>query len=586
MWQGISPIKKRKRSGVPKGRSSCRNMKTKRKRQREHENAVRPHQYIWPADWPKMNIAWFYIPLPIPLRLSDWFVLPIGDSLYDPDRVDYSAIDPSRLLGLIGAPDEPLPDNPIGVYVSVCVHQIEGSAHDPRVDAAFTAAQRRTRPVNCGTNPQQAPILTTVLECCISLGEISRGDLKDALDPAFDDVLREINGFLRNYMILTRERIALVNKETLPVAIPCGWSLERDHKSVPGPDELGIYLVNISDPLVISMSARSTDHMSMDEINEVLDRGHALADPPMAEIHTMVVDAHLARDRGDHAVAVVLLASGCELFLRLLLEVLLWDSGVSPRDAVSETCNSNGVGHAISFLLKSKFHDRLGGTWDIASTSNPVGRMYETVFERRNRYLHAGTSITRSDTDRAVEAFRDFWGFIHTQLTDRIEPYPLAAHMCIGEPTITDTGLRDRIDAALRDKERRLSLSPIMHNSTEHFRVYRQEIRSHRGSNIGTVSSMAGEINELTHVAVLIYPDNSIEYWLIDPDRAVACRAETPNVSTKQERAIKKLVRKAKQQPPNCLTTCRLIDTPAKPLESQPKWVSAYEVWRMEHKQG
>lgn len=560
-------------------------MKTRRKRRRAQENATETHQYIRPADWPKLNAAWFYIPLSISLRLPDWFVLPIGGLLYDPDRFDDPGIDRSRLLGLIDASDEPFPDNPTAVYVSVCVHQIEGSVNDPRMDAAFTAAQRHTRPVNSDTNPQRLPILTTVLECCISLGEISRDELEDALTPAFNDVLREVNGFLRNYMIMTRERIALVDKETLPVAIPCRWSIGRDQESVPGPDELIFYLVNISDPLFVSMSACPTDHLSMDEISEMLDRGDPLADPLMAEIHAMFVDASLARGRGDDAVAVVLLASGCELFLRLLLEVLLWESGVSPRDAVSQTTNHNGVGHSISILLKSKFHDRLGGTWDIASTSNPVGRMYEAVFERRNSYLHSGTSIARSDSDHAFEAFSDFWQFVHIKLTDRIETYPLAAHMCMGEPAITDAGLRDRIDAALREKERRLPLSPIMYNSAEHFKVYRQEVRSHRGSSSREASSIAGEINEHTHVAVLFYPDNSIEYWLIDPDRAVACRAMTPNVSTKAHRTIKRLAREAKQKPPNFLTTCRLIDTRGEPLESEPKWVSAYEVWRMEHKQ-
>ena len=96
---------------------------------------------------------------------------------------------------------------------------------------------------------------------------------------------------------------------------------------------------------------------------------------------------------------------------------------------------------------------------------------------------------------------------------------------------------------------------------------------------------MIGDINELTHVAALIYPDSSIEYWLIDPDRAVACRAKTPDMSIEQDRLVKKSARKAKHQPSNWLNTCRLLDIPAKPLESQPEWVSAYEVWRMEHKQ-
>lgn len=499
-------MKKRKRRGVPSGRSSWRNMKTKRKRLRAKESASRSHQYIWPADWPKMNTAWFYIPLPIPLRLSDYFILPVGGSPYDSDSVGYPEIEPTMLIGFIGSPDEPFPDHPIGVYMSVCVHQIEGSTSDPRVDAAFTAAQRRTRLDKSDNNRQQAPVLTTVLECCISLGDISRDDLEDALDRAFDDVLREVNAFLKNYMILTRERIALVHQETLPVAIPCGWSLERDHDSGPGPDELVIYLVNISDPLIMSMSARSTERMSMDEIGEMLSHVHSLVDPLMSEIHTMNVDAQLARHRGDHAVAVVLLASSCEMFLRLLLEVLLWESGVSPREAVSEAFSGNGVGRAISYLLRSKFHDRLGGTWDISSKSSTVGHMYEAVFETRNSYLHSATPITRSDAEEALEAAANFLEFAHTRLKAHIDKFPFAAHMCIGEPIVTETGLRDKIDAALLDKETSLPLSPLMHNSTEHFRAYRQEIRNHQDSNLRTRASITGELADTEIVALDLRP--------------------------------------------------------------------------------
>ncbi|MCQ3806940.1 MAG: hypothetical protein OXB92_05475 [Acidimicrobiaceae bacterium] len=561
-------------------------MKTKRKPQRPQQDDTGGYQYIWPVDWPNMNTAWFYIPLPIPLKLPDRFVLPIVGSPYDQDSQDFPEIDPTQLIGFIGSLDEPFPDDPIGVYVSLCVHQIEGSTNIPATDAAFTAAQRRPWLDKPELDPIQAPIVTTVLECCISLGDISRDDLEDALDTAFDKVLQEVNAFLRDYMVLTHERIALVQKETLPFAIPCGWSLDRDHESELGPDELVIYLINFPDPLIISMSAKPNEHMSMDEISEMLSYCHSLADPLMTEIHKMFVDAQLARHRGEYAVAVVLLASGWELLLRLLLEVLLWESGTSPRDAVSEIYAPNGVGHAISYLLKSKFHDRLGGAWDISSTSNAVGWMYQSVFETRNRYLHTATAISRSETDAALEASANFFEFIHTRLKDHIRTYPLAAHMFIGEPIITDMGLRDQIDRALRDKETQLALSPLMHNSTEHLRAYRRETRNHQDPSIWTGTSMIGEVNEQTHVAALIYPDDSIEYWLIDPDRAVACCAETPTMSTEQHKLIKELVRTANHQPSNWLNTCRLLDTPAKPLETTPNWVSAYEVWRMEHKQG
>ena len=94
-----------------------------------------------------------------------------------------------------------------------------------------------------------------------------------------------------------------------------------------------------------------------------------------------------------------------------------------------------------------------------------------------------------------------------------------------------------------------------------------------------------GEINEQTHVASLIYPDGTTEYWLIDPDKSVACRAEKPNVSAEQAKIIKRLRKQAKRQSSNELMACRLFGVSTMPLESPPTWVSAHSVWRMEHMQ-
>lgn len=573
-------MKKRKRRGIPSGEGSGRNMQARQKRQRARENSTRSHQYIWSADC-KMNTAWFYIPLRLPLRLPDRFVLPIGS----PYNLDYPRIDPSRLIGFIGSPDEPFLDDPIGVHLSICVHQIEGIANIPEVDAAFAATRRRPWLDKPDISPFTAPIKTTVLECCVSLGEVSPDNMDEARDRAFDTVLSEVNGFLRGYMILTGERVALVHRETRPFSIPYGWSLERDHESDPGPEELALYPVNTSDPLMRSMSAHSSEDMSEDEISQMLGHSDALGNPLIVEIHTMTVDAQLALHRGEYAVAVVLLASSCELLVRLLLEVLLWEDGVSPRDASSEIYSSRGAAHAVSHILKSKFHNRLGGTWDISSTSKPVGRMYQAIFEKRNSYLHSATQITEANAKDALDAGQAFLEFVRVRLKAQLRTYSLAAHMFIGEPIMAQMGIRNKIEAALREKETKIPLNPLMYNCSEHLKAYRQEIRRYQIQKNQTSTISDGKINEQTHVAALIYPDSSIEYWLIDLDSAVACRAETPTMSARWKRFIKKLARDTRHQPANWLNTCRLLDTAAKALEPQPKWVPVYEVLRMEHKQ-
>lgn len=580
-------MKKRKRRGVPRGGSSWRNMKTKQIGQSRQGADSPPYEYWWPADGPQVNCVWFYIPLRLPLKLPDRFILPIG-SAYD---FDYPQDDLADFIGFAGKPD-----NPIGVSVSICVHQIEGNASDPQSDAVHAAVQRWHGKAN--HPPSESPgssIITTVLECCTSLGDMSpdgigdspsasdnREELEDSLSSAFDRVVREVNNLLRSYMMLTQDRVALVQKETLPASVIAEWRLGLE--SGPEPKETALFLINIFADLIMSMSTRRAEHLSQEQISEMLSQRDALIDPMMADIHTMTVDARLALQRGDYAVSVVLLASGCELILRLLLEVLLWEDDVSPRDAAAEIFRSSNVGHPIRHILKSKFHDRLGGVWDITASSNPAGRFYKAVFESRNRYLHTATPITGADANGAFEAATAFMEFVHERLATHLHRYPFAANVLIGEPLVSQMGIRERIDVALRDREAELPISPLMYNCWEHFIMYRQEIMRYQDSD-SSPGCLMGDINEDTRIASLIYPDSSIEYWLIDPDKAVACRAEKPNMSRKQTKHIKRLAKKARRLPPNSLFTVRLMGTPARPLESSPDWVSAYEVWRMEHKQ-
>ena len=592
-------MRKRKNRKVPKRGKSRQKTKAKRTR-RDKKDIDTESQYWWPPDGPEINRAWFYIPLRFPLKLPDGYIRPIGS----PYNIHYPDQELTELIGLMG----PL-ENPVGVSMSICVHQIEGNTNNSEIEAAMAASQRRTQKDKPDIVPLNTPIVTTVLECATSLESTSLDNMEEALTLAFEKVTVEVNGFLRNYAMLTNNRIALIHRETLPWSIPAAWSLGHEgSNSMPGTP--GLFLVNLFDPSIMGMSATLTEELSEehivengdgveqvldslavteelseDDIVDMLALNDAYTDPLREEIHTMLLDARLALQRGERAVYVVLLASGCELHLRLLLEVLLWEDGLSARDAVNDLFTPNGIGHPISYILKSKLHSRLGGTWDITSDSNPVGRFYKTVFERRNSYLHTGTPITQSDADAASEAATAFLEFTNTQLSTKLSSYPFAAARLIGEPVITHMGIRERIDAALRTKESELPLSPLMYDCSSHFEGYRREVEVYKDSNIQGGAPLVGEVNEHTHVALLVYPNGGSEYWLIDPDRSVACRADNPNMSAEQAKSIKKLTKQAKRQPSNELRACRLLDVPAIPLESPPTWVSAHKVWRMEHMQ-
>ena len=475
------------------------------------------------------------------------------------------------------------PENPFGVSTSICVHQIEGNTNNPQLEAAMTASQRRPWIDKPDNVPLDLPVVTTVLECVASLGDGSL-DIEEAPTLAFEKILIEVNHFLRKYAIVTHNRVELVQKELLPFAIPAWWSDDPEHAFDPPHEEQFLFLVNAFDSAVMGMSATLSEGTSQEDIIEMMDRVDALDDSPMAGVHTMMFDARLALQRGEYAVSVVLLASGCELYLRLLLEVLLWEDGVSPRDAAGELFESNNIGHSISHILKSKFHNRLGGIWDITSTSNAVGCFYKAVFERRNIYLHTGIPITESDADAASEAATVFLEFVYAQLIAKFSRYPFAAALIIGEPVVTQKGIREKIETALRAKESQLPLSPLMYDCWSHFDGYRKEVKVYQDPEIQRGAPLVGEINEQTHVALLIYPNGGIEYWLIDSDRSVACRAEKPEMPAELAKSVRRLEKQARRRLSNGLNACRLFDVSPIPLESPPRWVSAHEVWRMEHR--
>lgn len=568
-------MKKRKRRKTSKGGRSRQKMRAKMSQQ-DSEDTDAQSQYWWPSDTPKMNCAWFWIPLQVPLKLPDGFMLPIGS----PHNFHYPDQDLTELIGFTGSLEKPF-----GVSISICVHQIEGNTNNPQLEAAMAASQRRpsmNKPDNVSLD---MPIITTVLECAASLGDTSL-DMEEAPTLAFERILGEVNNFLRDYAILTQERIVLVQKEVLPFAIPAWWSDDRSHSFDLPPDEQHLFLVNPFDTPIMGMSAALAEDVSEEQVAGVLDQISVLPDPLTRDIYTMFLDARLALQRGEYAVSVVLLASSCELYLRLLLEVLLWEDGISPRDAAGELFTPSGVGHTIKHMLKSKFHGRLGGTWDIASASNPSGSFYKSVFDRRNKFLHTGTPITQLDAETASETTVAFFEFINTQLAAMLPKYSLAADLLIGEPVITNMGIREKIDAALRAKESELPLSPLMYDCSSHFGSYRQEVRLYKDPGTRAGVPLVGEINEQTHVASLVYPNGATEYWLIDPDRSVACRAEEPNMSVEQAKVVKNLAKQARCQSSDELIACRLLGVSATPLESPPTWVPAHAVWRMEHMQG
>lgn len=168
--------------------------------------------------------------------------------------------------------------------------------------------------------------------------------------------------------------------------------------------------------------------------------GHGIYQLTVARPGVVVRD-HIGRaaaraELGDHAGAIVALATACEVCLDSLLSALLWESGQSPSQA------AKGWNNSAAKRAKTRFAPLLGGNWNL-NTSEPLREWLELVARPRHRIVHAGEGADCVAAGNARRATDGLTAFIAELLIKRGSDYPKTVSLLLGRESISRFGGAD-----------------------------------------------------------------------------------------------------------------------------------------------
>ena len=113
------------------------------------------------------------------------------------------------------------------------------------------------------------------------------------------------------------------------------------------------------------------------------------------------------------------------------------------RTEVDTTVSSN-----FTTVLKNFGHLLKGGTWDVTRVGSVQKRYFDDCYLLRNRVVHAGARITRSQLDTATDSHHAIVEDIETRLLQRRNELPRTAVMVFG---VQGLAIRNQLSEAIND---------------------------------------------------------------------------------------------------------------------------------------
>ncbi|WP_377000959.1 hypothetical protein [Corynebacterium nasicanis] len=154
---------------------------------------------------------------------------------------------------------------------------------------------------------------------------------------------------------------------------------------------------------------------------------------------------HYHRVAGDYRVAIILYASACESYFDELLQHLLWEGGLNPREAAVEF-SQNGKApkrgkkfrnEGITNLVKERLVPLLSGQTELPKA---LERWIEKVSEVRNMVIHNGYAPTAEDLGACADTFAEVDSYLADQVCKRRRDYPITALALLGKSGLESRG--------------------------------------------------------------------------------------------------------------------------------------------------
>lgn len=381
----------------------------------------------------------------------------------------------------------------------------------------------------------------------------------DALTEAFDLGIDAIRQVQRSYSHVTKQQIPILEQEHLPLFIPVAvrpaW---LDENEPTWPTGFSLFLVNFDD---VVASVQGSEELSGDQLRALADSSVVAADAAFTAFMEMRREAYVACRNGSRTTSAILLGASCELLLREIHLLLLWEEG-QPAADVAESLSSRTD---ISSLVKREFAQRLRGIWNFVD-AGPIKDWYLRVAKLRNQAIHLGLAPRDAELSEAFEAAVTVERFLGDRLAANLDRFQIAAYLFLGDDGIDSRGLRDKLDL-LMDGE---FLPGDPHS---HFGEFRAEVRRH--SDGGPFEGSIGD----SDVCFMCYPNGETRWWLVDNASRLACVAKNPVLVGNQAASLKAMEARIAEQSdvPGPVATA-LFGASAEPRDDPPRWQPWCEV--------
>jgi hypothetical protein len=240
-------------------------------------------------------------------------------------------------------------------------------------------------------------------------GEFEQGEVSDA----FDACLEVLNRFLLAYTAVTKDlTVRPVGLRSLPPLAICTL---RNLGEPPPPSRVGASLLN---PRAVPYEKELVAEEKFSHIMGLLSAAQRGLQPffLFSELH-----AQAARELldGRYGSAIVTMETAVEVFCDELLRLLMEREGA----AQTEIDEMFQPGTSFRSRVRSQFHCRLGGYFDLTDSSRPVGKWFARLFLLRNDVVHRGARPTSQQSEAALTAADELFKYMISLLRSKAPAY-------------------------------------------------------------------------------------------------------------------------------------------------------------------
>ena len=260
----------------------------------------------------------------------------------------------------------------------------------------------------------KVPVLRTRAELIYATTEslaIPQGDIgREYLANLYDLLVEKLNLCLTSYLITSKDTsVYRVTKGQLEFA-----SLYRIISIADWKEEHGLFLAHLDGPV-------TKENISSEEVEKVVWFANVIQQEwnPIILSEEISLNARRYLAEGLYRESVVYAQISVETFLAALITELLKAEGLSSSEIEDFRAEKTFIR-----LVRSEFHSRLGGKWDLDDMASTVGVWKTTAYDLRNRVVHAGYFPSFHESSEAIDSCQKLRLYVASLVKGKKVTYP------------------------------------------------------------------------------------------------------------------------------------------------------------------